>query len=281
MTHWQVPCGRFTLRLGDRTRVMGILNVTPDSFSDGGRFLDVDAAVARAHQMVAEGADIVDIGGESTRPGHVPISAGEELRRVLPVIERLADLPVPISIDTWKAEVARQALAAGASIVNDQWGLQRDPELAAVAAAAGVPVVVMHNQQGTAYTELMADIATFLRRSLDLAARAGIGPGRVIVDPGFGFGKTPVHNLEVVRRLGELRALGCPILLGPSRKSTIGKVLGGLPVDQRLEGTAAVCAIAIANGADILRVHDVKEIVRVARMADAVVRPGRGGWQPE
>lgn len=281
MAQWRVPCGRFTLQVGERTLVMGILNVTPDSFSDGGRFLDVDAAVARAHEMVAEGADIIDIGGESTRPGHAPIPADEELRRVIPVIERLADLAVPISIDTFKASVARRALAAGASIVNDVWGLHHDPGLAAAAAPAGAALVVMHNQHGTHYNELMADIAAYLRRSLQLAAEAGIGPERVILDPGFGFGKTAVHNLEVVRRLSDLHQLGCPLLLGPSRKSTIGKILGGLPVDERLEGTAALVALAIAQGADIVRVHDVKEIVRVVRVTDAVVRPGRGGWQPD
>lgn len=281
MARWQIPCGRFTLELGERTLVMGIVNVTPDSFSDGGHFFRVDAAVAHARAMVAAGANIIDVGGESTRPGHTPIEAAEELRRVIPVIEQLADLPVPVSVDTSKALVAQQALAVGATMVNDVWGLLRDPDMAAVVAASGAGVVLMHNQLTDVYTELMADIAAVLRRSMAVAVAAGISAERLILDPGFGFGKTSVHNLDLVRRLAELKALGRPLLVGPSRKGTIGKVLGGLPVDQRLEGTAAVVALSIANGADIVRVHDVREMVRVARMADAVVRPGRGGWKPD
>jgi dihydropteroate synthase len=252
---------------------MGILNVTPDSFSDGGRYAGVDAAVARTHEMVAEGADIIDIGGESTRPGHAPVGADEELRRVIPVIERLGPgCPVPISIDTTKPEVARRALALGASIINDQHGLQGDPALAGVAAEFGAEVVAMHNQRGNEYADLLGDIIAFLERSLERADAAGIGRERVIVDPGFGFGKTPDQNLELLRRLGELKVLGRPILIGTSRKSMIGRVLTETTPADRLEGTAATVALGIAFGADVVRVHDVRAMKRVARVADAVVR---------
>ncbi len=268
-----VPCGRFRLEVGRRTLVMGILNVTPDSFSDGGRYLDVEAAVRRAHEMVEEGADIIDVGGESTRPGASPVPDEEEKARVLPVIEALAaTLPVPVSVDTYKASVARAALAAGATIVNDVWGLQHDRDMAAAVAGAGAAVVVMHNRPAPDYTgDLIAEIKAFLRESAARARAAGVTDDRIIVDPGFGFGKTPEHNLEVTARLAELRGLGYPVLLGPSRKSTIGKVLD-LPVGERLEGTAAVVALAAAQGADIVRVHDVREMVRVVRMTDAVTR---------
>lgn len=268
-----LPCGRFRLEVGRRTLVMGILNVTPDSFSDGGRYLDVEAAVRRAHEMVEEGADIIDVGGESTRPGAVPVPEEEEKARVLPVIAALAaSLPVPVSVDTYKAAVARAALAAGAAIVNDVWGLQRDPEMAAAVAASGAAVVVMHNRPAPDYAgDLMAEIKAFLRESAARARAAGVPDDRLVVDPGFGFGKTPEHNLEVTARLSELRGLGYPVLLGPSRKSTIGKVLD-LPVGERLEGTAAVVALAAAQGADIVRVHDVRAMVRVVRMTDAVAR---------
>jgi dihydropteroate synthase len=256
-----------------RTRVMGILNVTPDSFSDGGRYGTVEAAVARAEQMVAEGADLVDIGGESTRPGHVPISVDEELRRVMPVVERVVEsIDLPISIDTTKPEVARRALAAGARIVNDQWGLQGDPSMAEAVAEAGATVIAMHNQHGHTYRDLLADIIAYLERSLEVAAEVGIARERVIVDPGFGFGKTPAQNLEVLRRLGELRVLQQPILVGTSRKSMIARVLGDAAPEDRMEGTAATVALAIAFGADMVRVHDVRAMVRVARMTDAVVR---------
>lgn len=252
---------------------MGVLNVTPDSFSGDGIYLDPAAALDRAEQMVAEGADVIDVGGESTRPGATRVTLEEELQRVIPVIERLAPrLPVPISIDTYKAEVARRALAAGATIVNDVWGLQADPEMAGVAAGAAA-VVVMHNQVGTQYRDLQADILHFLRDSIHLALQAGIPRDRLIVDPGIGFGKTPRHNLEILDRLDFLKELGLPILVGTSRKSTIGQVLD-LPPHDRVEGTAATVAIAIAHGADVVRVHDVKPLARVARMADAIVRRG-------
>ncbi len=255
---------------------MGIINVTPDSFSGDGLGTDVEAAVAQALRFEDDGADILDVGGESTRPGHAPVDADEELRRVIPLIERLAAaVSAPISVDTFKASVARRAIAAGATMVNDIWGLRRDPEMAGVVAEAGVPVVVMHNQEAPIYNDVIGDVMAGLRESLRLAEGAGIARERVIVDPGIGFAKRAEHSLELLRRLRELRALGCPILVGTSRKSSIGAVLG-LPVEERLEGTAATVAIAIANGADIVRVHDVKAMVRVARMSDAIVR----GWSP-
>jgi dihydropteroate synthase len=257
----------------DRTLVMGILNVTPDSFSDGGRFVDAERAVAHALAMVEEGADIIDLGGESTRPGHSPVTVEEELRRILPVLERLAPVsPVPISIDTTKAEVARRAVALGAALINDQQGLHGESDMAAVAAELDVPVIAMHNQRGTAYDDLLPDIITWLRRSLERADEVGLGRGRVIVDPGFGFGKTPAQNLEMLRRLGELRTLERPILIGTSRKSMIARVLPGLSPAERTEGTAATVALGIAFGADIVRVHDVRAMTNVARMTDAVVR---------
>ena len=261
---------------GERTYLMGIINVTPDSFSGDGLADDLDAALAQALRFQDEGADILDVGGESTRPGHAPVDEDEELRRVIPLIERLAaSVTTPISVDTYKASVARRALAAGATMVNDIWGLRRDPEMAGVVAEAGVPVVVMHNQEAPIYKDVVADVMAILRESLRRAEAAGIPRGQVIVDPGIGFAKRPEHSLELLRRLGELRALGCPILVGTSRKSSIGTVLG-LPVEERLEGTAATVAIAIANGADMVRVHDVQAMVRVARMSDAIVRR----WSP-
>ncbi|HEY8415566.1 MAG TPA: dihydropteroate synthase, partial [Thermaerobacter sp.] len=256
------------------TYVMGILNVTPDSFSDGGLYLDPERALEHALAMEEAGADIIDVGAESTRPGAAPVPAEEELRRLLPVLRRLAPrLRVPISVDTYKAEVARAALAEGAAIINDVGGLQKDPAMASVAAEAGVPVVVMHSRpHGHAhYDDFWGDVLGFLRRSLELAEAAGLPPEYVIVDPGFGFGKTAEHNLELLRGLHRLRALGRPVLLGTSRKSTLGHVLN-LPVSERLEGTAATVALAVPHGVDIVRVHDVAPIVRVVRMADAIVR---------
>jgi dihydropteroate synthase len=256
---------------------MGIVNLSPDSFSGDGLRYDVEAAVYRAHRMAAEDADIIDIGGESTRPGSTPVSLEEELRRVMPVAERLGrELKVPFSIDTYKADVARRALAAGASMVNDVWGLKADPELARVAAEAGVPLILMHNQQGTVYSDLVPEVLSSLQRSMDLALNAGVRWQNLIIDPGIGFGKTAQHNLEILRRLSEFRALGRPVLLGTSRKSTIGLVLG-LPVTERLEGTAAAVALGIANGADMVRVHDVQAMLRVCRMSDAIVRGWGGG----
>jgi dihydropteroate synthase len=271
----QLRCRDRSLPIGARTLIMGILNITPDSFSDGGRFNQQDAAVAHAREMVAEGADIIDIGGESTRPQawmETPLAVEDELRRIMPVLEcLLQDVDVPISIDTYKAETARVALKAGAHIINDVWGFQSDPELAKVAADYDVPVVLMHNQDGTEYRNLMGDVVRSLRRSVEIAEDAGVRPEQIIIDPGIGFGKTTGQNLTVLRRLGELRSLGKPILLGTSRKSVIGNTLN-LPVEQRLEGTAATLAWGIAQGADIVRVHDVKEMGRTARMVDAIMR---------
>lgn len=273
-------CGRYELPLGEKTYVMGILNVTPDSFSGDGLGGSVEAAVRRAERMVEDGADILDVGGESTRPGAEAVPLEEELRRVIPVIAALAErFPVPISVDTYKSAVAREALRAGATIVNDISGLRFDPELAAVAAEAGAAVVVMHiqgtprtMQQNPHYDDLMTEVCNYLQESTALAEAAGIPRAQVVLDPGFGFGKTVAHNLELLRRLRELTSYGQPILMGTSRKSTIGKVLGDLPPEERVEGTAATVAIAIQHGADIVRVHDVKEMARVARMTDAIIR---------
>jgi dihydropteroate synthase len=263
---------------GTRTYIMGIVNVTPDSFSGDGIAHDVEAAVRQVVQMREDGADIIDVGGESTRPGFAEVPADEEVRRTLPVIERLVrELDIPVSIDTYKAQVAKAAIQAGAQVVNDVHGFRREPGVAKAAADAGVPAIAMHYQRGREFHDTIGDITVGLMESLRIAKEEGLPGESVIVDPGFNFGWTEEQALEMLRRLGELRVLGRPILVGTSRKSTIGKVLGGLPVEERLEGTAATVAISIANGADLVRVHDVKEMARVARMTDAVVR----GWTPE
>jgi len=257
---------------GERTFIMGVVNLTPDSFSGDGLGNDTDAAMAQARCFIEEGADIIDVGGESTRPESAPVSADEELKRVIPLIEKLAKVAtVPISIDTYRSEVARRALEAGAVMVNDVWGLRRDPKLAEVAAEWGVPVVIASNQRGITYEEIVYEVIDSLNRGIKLALDAGVAWEDIIIDPGIGFGKTVEGNLELIRRLGELRVLGRPILLGTSRKSVIGLVLD-LPVDQRLEGTAATIAVGIANGADMVRVHDVLQMVRVSKMTDAIVR---------
>jgi len=267
-----LDCRGKKITLGERTLVMGVLNVTPDSFSDGGKFYDLDAAVAHARRMEAEGADIIDVGGESTRPGHKPVSVEEELERVMPVVRALVgEVSVPISIDTTKSEVARQALEAGVHIVNDQWALRADKNIAELAAGYGAPLIIMHNQHGTEYRDLMGDMVRYFEESIEMAVEAGVPRDNIIVDPGIGFGKTLEQNLEVMRRLRELDCLGLPVLLGTSRKSMIGKTLD-LPTDQRVEGTAATVTLGIVNGVDIVRVHDVKEMVRVAKMTDAMVR---------
>jgi len=264
-------CGNTEFRWGQRTYVMGIVNVDPDSFSGDG-LRDANAAVAQGKRFAAEGADIIDVGGESTRPGFEPVSIDEELGRVMPVIERLAgELPVPVSIDTYKSEVARRAVAAGARMINDVWELKRDPKLARVAAEAGVPLVISQNQRGSKFHNFFPELIASLKKSMQIALDAGVDWNNIIIDPGVGFGKTVEQNVEIVRRLAELKVLGRPILLGTSRKSFIGHVLD-LPVDQRLEGTAATVAIGIANGADMVRVHDVAQMVRVVRMSDAIVR---------
>src|SRR2546426_12312229 len=261
---------------GARTYVMGILNVTPDSFSGDG-VTDLEKAVSKAGQREQDGADLIDIGGESPRPetwAGPGLSSQDELARVIPVLERaVADLTVPVSIDTYKAAVAEGAVAAGAALVNDVWGLRRDPEMAATVARAGVPAVLMQNNPGGGYRDLIGEIAASLRESVELARSAGVTEDRIIVDPGIGFGKTHEENLEIIRRLPELRRLGFPLLIGASRKSFIGTTLA-LPAGERLEGTAAAIALSIAGGADIVRVHDVKVMVRVARMADAILQSG-------
>jgi dihydropteroate synthase len=251
---------------------MAIVNATPDSFSGDGLAGQSDLAAAIAAGAVADGADLIDIGAESTRPGHTTVTVEEELARLLPVLRAIAArVTVPISVDTSKAAVAEAALAAGASIVNDVRGLTADPELAAVCARAAVPVVVMHDVPPDGHGDLVSSIVRELSRRLDQALVAGIAWENLVVDPGFGFGKDWRQNLELLRRLDELRVLARPILVGTSRKSTIGRVLG-LPEHDRIEGTAATVALAIAGGADVVRVHDVREMVRVARMTDAVVR---------
>ncbi|WP_320127637.1 dihydropteroate synthase [uncultured Sphaerochaeta sp.] len=262
-----------TWEWGSKTFIMGILNVTPDSFSDGGRFSDIEAALAQATRMKDEGADIIDIGGESTRPGANDIvTADEELRRILPVIQRLSkDIEIPISVDTYKAKTARLAIEAGAHMINDIWGLKKDPEMAEVVASLKVPVCIMHNRETTVYTNLMKDILLDLEQSLEIAARAGVKEEQIILDPGIGFAKTWEQNLLVMKNLEMLKKLGFPILLGASRKSFIGKTLG-LEVQDRLEGTLAVTSIGITKKVDIVRVHDVLENVRVARMTDKIVR---------
>lgn len=267
-----LKCRDKTLEIGKRTYIMGILNMTPDSFSDGGKYNTLEKGIERALKMIEEGADIIDVGGESTRPGYTPVDEEEEIRRVIPVIERLSKISdVIISVDTMKANVALRALEAGAHIVNDVWGLQRDPRMAEVVARYKAGVVMMHNSNVAEYDDVVKSIIEFLKKSIEIAEKAGIERNQMIVDPGIGFGKTLEHNLEVMNRLEELKVLGLPVLLGTSRKSMIGKVLN-LDVDDRLEGTAATVAVGIVKGVDIIRVHDVKEMSRVAKMTDAMVR---------
>ena len=276
---------RGRLALGQRTLVMGVLNVTPDSFSDGGRFLDPRAAVERAHAMAREGADLIDVGGESTRPGARPVPLAEELRRLMPVVEALAgafrdmrDSRPLLSVDTRKAEVARRAAAAGADLINDVSGLTRDPAMAAEVADSGLPIVIQHirgtpetMQRSPRYDHLLPEIAAFLRARIDQAVRAGVREDKIIVDPGIGFGKRRRDNLAILRHLRVLTSLGRPILVGASRKSFL-EGQGDLPPAERLEASLAAEALAIAEGADIIRVHDVREGVRVAALCDAVLR---------
>jgi dihydropteroate synthase len=271
-------CRDMEFRWGEKTYIMGIVNLSPDSFSGDGIGNDVERAVEQAKRMIEEGADIIDVGGESTRPGTKPLSIediDEELRLVLPVIERLSkELTVPISIDTYKSRVAEPALEAGANIINDIWGLKKDPALARLAAAKGVPVILMANERDAPpKTGILAKVSADLAEGIRIAEEAGVPAENIIVDPGIGFGKTLEQNLELVNRLAELKTLGKPILLGTSRKSMIGLVLDA-PADRRLEGNLAVTAIGIANGADIVRVHDVKQTALVCRMSDAIVRRG-------
>jgi len=274
--------GDATFTWGERTFVMGILNITPDSFSGDGLIRagdPVSAAVEQARRMVDEGADLLDIGGESTRPGHAPVDAAEEIGRVIPVLAAVrAALPaVPLSIDTTKVVVAEAALAAGADLLNDVWGTGPDASMAELAAGAGVPLVVMHNREEPRYDDVVREVVDDLRAALERVERAGVRPEMILADPGIGFGKTADHNVTLLRHLDALTALGRPILIGTSRKSTIGRILD-LPAEERLEGTLATTALGIAKGADVVRVHDVRANVRAARVADAIVR---GQWRSE
>ncbi len=258
--HRRWMMGEHTLEIGERPLIMGILNITPDSFSDGGDHIAVETAVAHARHMVAEGADIIDVGGESTRPGAEYVTEEEEMTRVLPVIRALAEqIDVPISIDTYKAKVGRAALEAGAHIINDIWGFQQDPDLARVAAEMGAPVILMHNQEGTDYPEgIFQAIEHFFEKSIRIAKEAGVAEGLIALDPGIGFGKTPEQNLYVMKHLDRFKSMGYPILLGTSRKSMIGKVLD-VPPKERVNGTVATSVMGYMAGAQIFRVHDVRE----------------------
>ncbi|GIO03910.1 dihydropteroate synthase [Brevibacillus laterosporus] len=270
-----LTCGTYNLPLHERTLIMGILNVTPDSFSDGGRYNQLDDAMRHAERLVKDGADIIDVGGESTRPGSQLVSAEQELERIIPIIERLSrDIDVPISVDTYKARVADEALRAGAHIINDVWGAKKDSEMAAVAARWNVPIILMHNREQMEYQDFFPDYIKDLQESIQLALAAGVSEEMIVLDPGIGFAKTLQQNLEAMRRLDDLVALGYPVLLGTSRKSMIGKVLD-LPVDERLEGTIATVALGIEKGCHIMRVHDVKAIKRTAMMMDAIKKGAR------
>jgi len=274
---FDLHCNDTILHLSRRVHVIGVLNVTPDSFSDGGRFFRLDDAVRQAEEMAAEGADLIDIGGESSRPGSDSLSLDEELHRVIPVVEALAKrISVPLSVDTYKAEVARQALDTGASLVNDISAMRFDPRMRKLVAERGVPIVLMHmlgtpkNMQAHPfYKDVIGEICAFLEERISEAVSAGIERTQIIVDPGIGFGKRVEDNLEIVRRLDAFHTLGCPLLLGPSRKSFIGKVLD-LPVEERLEGTAAVVALSVLRGVHLIRVHDVGQMVRVVRMVERI-----------
>ncbi|SFB31966.1 dihydropteroate synthase [Lentibacillus halodurans] len=260
-----------TLHLDKRTHVMGILNVTPDSFSDGGHYATVEQAVEQAVFMEQQGADMIDIGGESTRPDHDPISLDEELERVLPIIQAVKEkVNIPISIDTYKAETARQAIKAGAEIINDVWGAKREPEIAHVAAVSNVPIILMHNRTNQNYTSLIADMKQDLQESIDIALKAGVSPANIVLDPGIGFAKTSADNLTVMNHLEQFQDLGYPMLLGTSRKSFIGKILD-LPAAERDNGTGATTCLGIAKGVQIVRVHHVKVHTELAQMMDAML----------
>ncbi|KHF38308.1 dihydropteroate synthase [Halalkalibacter okhensis] len=260
-----------------RTQIMGILNITPDSFSDGGRYTEVELAVRRAQQLVEDGAGIIDIGGESTRPGAKQVSESEELRRVIPIIEAVAkEVHVPISVDTYKAEVARQAIEAGASIINDVWGAKWDKDMAGVAADYQVPIILMHNRDNANYDNLMSDMINDLQESISICLDAGVKKENIILDPGIGFAKSHEDNLEVMRNLDVIVKMGYQVLLGTSRKSLIAKTLN-LPVDERVEGTGATVCFGIMKGCQMMRVHDVKEMSRMAVMMDALMGDGNDG----
>lgn len=267
-----LKCREMTIELGRRTLVMGILNITPNSFSDGGKYVTVEAAVERALRMVEEGADLIDVGGESTRPGAQAVSLEEELRRVIPIIKALRDvLKVPISVDTYKAETARQAMEAGAHMINDVWGFKADPEMAKVAAEFQCPVILTHNRKESQYEKFVQEVIEDLYDSVRIAHKAGVADENIILDPGIGFGKTIQHNLMLMSRLKDIVSMGYPVLLGTSRKSFIRQTLN-LPAEDVVEGTAVTVALGIAQGCEIVRVHDIKEMKRTAMMTDAIVR---------
>jgi dihydropteroate synthase len=269
-----MKAGPYTLDFTNKTLIMGILNVTPDSFSDGGRYNHLDHAVAHAQQMIADGADILDIGGESTRPGHERISDDEEISRVVPAIEAISkEAQAPISIDTYKSKVAKSAVDAGATIINDIWGAKEDPEIADVAAETGVPIILMHNRKDRNYANFIRDVLNDLYESITIAKKAGVNDEQIILDPGIGFAKDLRENLEMMRQLDTLVSLGYPVLLGTSKKSMIGGVLD-LPVTERTEGTGATVCYGIQKGCQIVRIHDVKEMSRMAKMMDAMMGKG-------
>lgn len=270
-----IKCGNYELDYSSKTLIMGILNVTPDSFSDGGSYDSIQKAVARAQEMVEEGADIIDVGGESTRPGHTPVTADEEISRVVPIIKELVkEVDVPISIDTYKAETARAAVEAGAHIINDVWGAKKDPLMAAVAAEKGVPIILMHNREDKEYEVFMRDAVQDLQESIFLVKKAGVKDEQIILDPGIGFAKSFEQNLEMMRNVDILVSLGYPVLYATSRKRVIGHVLD-LPVEERMEGTGATVCWGIQKGCQLVRVHDVKEMARMAKMTDALMGKGQ------
>jgi dihydropteroate synthase len=272
----QIKCGKYTLNYGGKTQVMGILNTTPDSFSDGGSYVDVDRAISHAKEMIKNGADIIDIGGESTRPGFQPVSLEQELERVIPVIKRLSmEIEVPISIDTYKAEVAKQSIEAGATIINDIWGAKADPAMASVAANYDVPIILMHNRHERNYNQLIPDMIVDLMESVTIVKDAGVKDDKIILDPGIGFAKTIEGNLQVMKHLDSFVELGYPVLLGTSRKTFIGQVLD-LPPVERMEGTGATICLGIEKGCQFIRIHDVLEMSRMAKMMDAML--GKGGY---
>ncbi|OCA91628.1 dihydropteroate synthase [Pseudobacillus wudalianchiensis] len=267
----KVSAGAYELDFTKKTYMMGILNTTPDSFSDGGRFNEIETAVHHAKEMVKDGAHIIDVGGESTRPGYTAISAEEELERVVPVIEAVSSsIDVPLSIDTYKAETARRTLEAGAHIINDIWGAKKDPEIAAVAAEKNAPIILMHNRDDMNYESFIRDVLLDLYDSINIAVKAGVPEEKIILDPGIGFAKDMDQHILMLQNLDKVSALGFPVLLGASRKRIVGHVLD-LPVKERMEGTGAICCFGIEKGCHILRVHDVKPISRMAKMMDAIV----------
>jgi dihydropteroate synthase len=269
-----IHCGPFQLDYQQKTLIMGILNVTPDSFSDGGKFINTDNALIHAKEMVLDGADIIDIGGESTRPGHDPVNVKEEISRVIPIIEVLSkELSIPISVDTYKAQTARTALEAGAHIINDIWGAKKDPEIANVAAEFDVPIILMHNRENRDYTHFVRDVLNDLYESISIAKKAGVKDENIILDPGIGFAKDLKQNMEMMKNLDKLVGLGYPVLLATSRKTMIGQILN-LPIEKRLEGTGATVCYGIEKGCQMVRVHDVKEMSRMAKMMDVMVGKG-------